>query len=208
MSVQAKCVLTWRRHWLRLVWRDWHRSHLPWKWTAKLYGATTLLPWSCTCLISVVCFGASKTNSLYYLVRPTYSFIPQHIKWNFSFQCEISTANVIATHSPSFCSFCPWDCQKNNSIICCKSRTEVYSCPLLLGLYISYCSIGRDPSRGFCKYKKAYKRFLCATFVLTAKEKLQFWFMKTGSRLHDPTNLIHQSWKTKLTSKVIQLTCL
>lgn len=27
--------------------------------------------------------------------------------------------------------------------------------------------------QGVCKYKKLYKRFLCTTFVLTAKGKLQ-----------------------------------
>lgn len=79
---------------LRLVCRDWHKNHLSWKWTAKLCGATASLPY----LFSAVCFGASKTNFLIYLVHiysPTYKmklFIPM---WNIYCYCNSDTQSFI-----------------------------------------------------------------------------------------------------------------
>lgn len=126
---------------LRLARRDWPRNYLPWKWTTVR--------------------GHQRQIPFYYLGHSTYSFFSQHTKWIFSFQYEISTAPDIVTHSPSQCfmlQLLPLRLPENNSIIHCKSRTEVYSCPLLRGIYISYCSIESHLSRGFVNIKKGMNR--------------------------------------------------
>lgn len=169
-SVQAKCVFTWCRHGLRLVLRSWRRNHLPWKWRAKLHGATGSLQAAAVCC-QLSTTGHQRQIPLYYPLDPhTLIHSPKSYKiklviLTWSFCCYrnneefLSGLHSVAPAPESATS-------KNNSIICQNPGQSVFLSSTAASSAVVKPLQHRKLSRAF----RCYKSFLCCSASVLTRE--------------------------------------